>query len=92
MSDLDPFAGDINIRRLRITDSIGGLGIVGAAAGVAWFVPQLRWLAAGALVGGVFLGLGLLAVRHRRVRRVAVEILVALGVLLGAAVYYYYLR
>ena len=60
-------SGDINISRIPAT-GIGGLGLVAMAGGIAWFVPELRWLAFIALVGGVGLGLTLIGVRNRRAR------------------------
>jgi hypothetical protein len=66
MTEHEP-QGEINISRIP-TAGIGGLGLVAMAAGIAWFLPQLRWLAFVAVVGGAALGLTLIGVRNRRAR------------------------
>jgi len=40
---------DINIARIPVS-GVGGLGLVGAAVGVALALPALRWLAIASLV------------------------------------------
>ena len=74
-------SSDINISKIPVS-GLGGLGLVAMAAAVAWGLPELRWLAGVALVGGAALGLTLIAVRNRRARRDAAFG----GVILGAAV------
>ena len=73
--------GEIDISRIPAS-GIGGLGLVAMAGGIAWFLPELRWLAFIALVGGVAVGLTLIGVRNRRVRRAVA----AAGVVLALAV------
>jgi hypothetical protein len=80
VTEHDP-PGQIDISRVPAS-GIGGLGLVVMAAGIAWFLPELRWLAVIALVGGVAVGLTLIGVRNRRVRRTVT----LLGVILAVAV------
>ena len=69
-------ASDINISKVPVS-GIAGLGMVVMAAAVAVALPQLRWFAMGALVGGVVIGLSLIAARNRRARQ---------GAMLGASI------
>jgi hypothetical protein len=78
MSDHDAH-GEINISRVPAS-GIGGLGLVAMAGGIAWFIPELRWLAFIALAGGVAVGLTLIGVRNRRVRNAVALAGVALAV------------
>jgi hypothetical protein len=78
--------GDINISRIPAS-GIGGLGLVAMAGGIAWFLPELRWLAFIAVVGGAGLGLTLIGARNRRARR-SVEIAGAI-LALAVAVFLY---
>lgn len=80
MTEHDP-PGQVDISRVPAS-GIGGLGLVVMAAGIAWFLPELRWLAVIALVGGVAVGLTLIGVRNRRVRRTVT----LLGIILAVAV------
>jgi hypothetical protein len=81
-------ASDINISKVPVS-GIAGLGMVVMAAAVAVALPQLRWFAISALVGGVVIGLSLIAARNRRARQAAtlgVAILV-LAVVAGLMLY-----
>jgi len=80
VTEHDP-PGQIDISRVPAS-GIGGVGLLVMAAGIAWFLPELRWLAVIALVGGVAVGLTLIGVRNRRVRRTVT----LLGVILAVAV------
>ena len=80
--------GDINIARIPVS-GIGGLGLVAAAAGVAFAMPALRWLAIASLVGGIAIGLLLIGTRHRRARRAAEigGLILVLAVAVGLWIY-----
>jgi hypothetical protein len=82
-------SGDINISRIPAS-GLGGLGLVAMAAAIAWGLPQLRWLAFAALVGGAALGLTLIAVRNRRARREAAigGLILAAAVVVGLMLYF----
>lgn len=59
--------GDINISRIPV-DGVGGVGLLAAAAIAVYFVPALRAVGVPTLLGGVILGMILLAVRNPRAR------------------------
>ena len=87
MSDREP--RDINISKIPV-DGIGGLGLVIAAAGVAFAMPSLRWLAIIALIGGSAIGLFLIGSRNRRVRRGAEIGGLVLAIAVATAAYLYF--
>jgi hypothetical protein len=64
----DRRTGDINVSKILV-DGIGGLGLVVMASVVAYSLPQLRWVAILALIGGTAMGLLLIGARNRRARR-----------------------
>ena len=84
MADKEP-SSDINIASISVS-GIGGLGMVAAAGVVAWQLPELRWVPLIALVGGAAIALTLIAIRHRRERRLALEglAILAAAVAVGA--------
>jgi len=88
MSNLEP--RDINISKIPV-DGIAGLGLVVAAAGMAFAIPSLRWLAIIALVGGSAIGLFLIGSRNRRARRGAEigGLVLAIAVATAAYIYFY---
>jgi hypothetical protein len=59
--------GDINISRIPV-DGVGGVGLLAAAAIAVYFVPALRSVGIPTLLGGVIVGMILLAVRNPRAR------------------------
>ena len=63
--------GDIDSSRIPV-DGIGGLGLLAAAGIAVYFVQPLRSVGVPTVLGGVILGLVLVAVRNRRVRTWAV--------------------
>jgi hypothetical protein len=87
MSDREP--REINISKIPV-DGIGGLGLVATAAGVAFAMPSLRWVAIIALIGGTAIGLFLIGSRNRRARRGAEigGLVLALAVATGAYLYF----
>jgi hypothetical protein len=87
MSDLEP--RDINISKIPV-DGIGGLGLVIAAAGVAFAMPSLRWIAIIALIGGSAIGLFLIGSRNRRARRGAEIGGLVLAIAVATAAYLYF--
>ncbi len=63
--------GDIDSSRIPV-DGIGGLGLIAAAGIAVYFVPALRSVGVPTVLGGVILGLTLVAVRNRKARTWAV--------------------
>ncbi|MEI6245585.1 MAG: hypothetical protein WCQ64_11135 [Acidobacteriota bacterium] len=82
----DNSKSDINISRIAV-GGIGGIGMMFMAGVVAYALEPLRWPAVAAVVGGVGLGLSLIAARHRRARPYAIAGLVVLGVAVLMIVY-----
>lgn len=87
----DHSKSDINISRIAV-GGVGGIGMVLMAGVVAYALEPLRWPAVAAIVGGIGLGLSLVAVRHRRARRFAIAGLVVLGLAVVLLVYVVRLR
>ena len=58
---------DINISKIPV-DGVGGVGLLAAAAIAVYFVPALRAIGVPTLLGGVILGMILLAVRNPKAR------------------------
>jgi len=81
-------SSDINISRIPV-EGIGGLGMVAAAAVLAITLPPLRWVAVGALVGGVAVGLTLIGARNRSARHAAEigGLILVLAVAVGIWIY-----
>jgi len=63
--------GDIDSSRIPV-DGVGGFGLLAMAAITVSRVPPLRAIGVPTLLGGVVVGLTLVAVRNRRVRGRAV--------------------
>ena len=59
--------GDIDISKIPV-DGVGGVGLLAAAAIAVYFVPALRAVGVPTLLGGVVVGMTLLAIRNRRAR------------------------
>jgi len=57
---------EIDISRIHIGSTVGGLGLVVMAAVVAYNVPALRWLALIGVTGGVVGGLLIIYRRKRK--------------------------
>ena len=76
--------GEINISKIPV-EGVGGLGLVIAAAAVAYTLPALRSVGLIVLIGGLATGLTLLIARHRAVRRIAVVLMVLLALTLVGA-------
>lgn len=72
---------DIDISRIPAS-GIGGLGLLAMAGITVYFVPQLRAIGVPTALGGVVIGLTLVAIRNRRVRTLA-----ALGAVVAAAAF-----
>ena len=58
---------DIDISRIPAS-GVGGLGLLAMAGITVYFVPQLRAVGVPTVLGGVVIGLTLVAIRNRRVR------------------------
>ena len=82
-------SGEINVSKIPV-EGFGGLGLVIAAAGIAFATPALRWLAIVALIGGAGIGLFLIGARNRRARRGAEigGVILAGAVALAAYLYF----
>jgi uncharacterized membrane protein YozB (DUF420 family) len=63
--------GDIDTSRIPV-DGVGGFGLLAMAAITVYVVPPLRAIGVPTLLGGIVIGLTLVAVRNRRVRHRAV--------------------
>ena len=72
---------DIDISRIPAS-GIGGLGLVAMAGITVYFVPQLRAVGVPTLLGGVAVGLTLVAIRNRGVRTLA-----TIGAVVAAAAF-----
>ena len=59
---------DINISRIPVNGT-GALGLVALAGVVTYVLPPLRAIGIPVIMGGIALGLTLVAVRNRQVRR-----------------------
>ena len=70
---------DIDSSKIPV-DGIGGLGLLAMAGITVYLVPPLRAVGVPTVLGGVVVGLTLVAIRNRRVRTLAV-----IGALLAAA-------
>ncbi|HKV98231.1 MAG TPA: hypothetical protein VJN96_00335 [Vicinamibacterales bacterium] len=73
--------GDIDISRIPAS-GIGGLGLLAMAGITVYFVPQLRAVGIPTVLGGVVIGLTLVAIRNRRVRTLA-----TIGAIVAAAAF-----
>ena len=72
---------DIDSSKIPV-DGIGALGLLAMAGITVYLVPPLRAVGVPTVLGGVVVGLTLVAIRNRRVRTLAV-----LGALLAAAAF-----
>ena len=72
---------DIDISRIPVS-GVGGLGLLAMAGITVYFVPQLRAVGVPTVLGGVVIGLTLVAIRNRRVRMLA-----AIGAVVAAAAF-----
>jgi len=77
--------GDIDSSRIPV-DGVGGFGLLAMAAITVYLVPPLRVIGLPTLLGGVVVGLILVAVRNRRVRGRAVAGAVLAAVAFALAV------
>jgi hypothetical protein len=73
--------GEINISRIPV-DGIAGLGLVLTAGLVVYVLRPLYTDAIAIVLGGLSIGLVLLAVRHREARRAAIGGMVVIALLL----------
>ncbi len=72
-------SGEINISRIPV-NGIGGLGLIAIAGIVAYFLPPIRTAGVPALLGGVVIGVSLVAMRNRQTRPWAITGAVAAAV------------
>jgi hypothetical protein len=63
--------GDIDSSKIPV-DGVGGLGLLAMAAITMYVVPPLRAVGVPTVLGGVIVGLTLVAIRNRRVRTWAI--------------------
>ncbi len=87
----DDLQTEINMSKIPV-DGIGGLGLVAMAGVVAYGLPQLRWVAIAALIGGAAIGLLLIGMRNRRARRGAAAIggtILVLAVAVACYMFFY---
>ena len=73
--------GEIDISRIPV-NGVGGLGLIAIAGITVYFLPPLRAVGVPTVLGGVVVGLTLVAIRNRRVRPLA-----AVGAVLAAAAF-----
>jgi hypothetical protein len=73
--------GDIDISRIPVA-GVGGLGLLAIAGVTVYVLPPLRTVGIPTVLGGVTIGLTLVAIRNRRVRTLA-----AVGAVLAAAAF-----
>ena len=73
--------GDIDSSRIPVS-GVGGFGLLAAAAITVYFVPPLRAVGIPTVLGGIVVGLTLVAIRNHRVRTMAV-----IGALVAAAAF-----
>jgi hypothetical protein len=72
---------EIDISRIPAS-GVGGLGLLAMAGITVYFVPQLRAVGVPTVLGGVVIGLTLVAIRNRRVRTLA-----AIGAVVAAVAF-----